>query len=178
MVQINDQVAALSKTQLDTAVKGAEVAVEALGKLTELQFETAQAAYADGSRALRQIAAVKDPSQWASLPTAAAQPAWDKTSAFAKSAYDIVAGAQSEFAALLEQHVAEFNKSMVLALDAAAKSAPPGSESVVSAVKSAIHSTNTWYETAVKTAKQMAATAEASVASMTPQASPARKKAA
>jgi phasin family protein len=163
---------------LDTAVKGAEVAVETLGKLTELQFETAKAAYAEGTRVMRQIAAVKNPSQWASLPTDAAQPAWDKTAAFAKSAYEIVAGAQSEFAALLDQHVAEFNKSMVVALDAAAKSAPPGSESVVSAVKSAIHSTNTWYETAVKTAKQLAATAEASVVSMTAQASPARKKAA
>jgi phasin family protein len=178
MVQINDQVAALSKTQMDTAVKGAEVAVDALGKLTELQFETAKAAYAEGSRALRQMAAVKDPSQWASLPAGAAQPAWDTTSSFAKSAYDIVAGAQSEYAALLEQHVAQFNKSMVVVLDAAAKSAPPGSEGVMNAVKSAVHSTNSWYETAVKTARQMAATAEASVASMTAQASPARRKAA
>jgi len=178
MVQINDRFAALGKAQLDTAVKGAEVAVDAFGKLTELQFETAKAAYDEGTSALRQIATLKDPSQWASLPTAAAQPVWDKTSAYTKSAYEIVAGAQGEYAALLEQHVAEFNKSMVVALDAAAKSAPPGSESVMSAVKSAIHSTNTWYETAVKTARQMAATAESSVASMAAQTSPARKKAA
>ncbi len=178
MVQINDQVAALGKAQVDTAIKGVEVAVETLGKLTELQFESAKTAYAESTRALRQLAGVKEPQQLVTFANGAAQPAWDKTSAYAKSVYEIVSGAQGEVATLLEQHVADLNKTVVVALDAAAKSAPPGSEGVVSALKSAVQSGNLWYETAVKTARQLTAATEASIASATAQASPSRRKAA
>jgi len=176
MVQINDQVAALSKTQLDAAIKGAEVAVETLGKLTELQLETARTAYADGSQALRQLAAAKDPAQLSTLLSG--QQAWDRTATYARSVYDIVSTAQAEIATVLEQHMAEFNKSVVVAVDAAAKSAPPGSETAISALKSAIHTGNTWYETAVKAARQAASATEASFANATAPVASARRKAA
>lgn len=178
MVEINDQLAALAKTQLNAAIKGSEVAVEAAGKLAELQINSAKTAYEDGTRALRQLAAAKEPAQWASLATSAAQPAWDKTATYAKSAHEILVAAQSEFADLVEQHLVEFNKNVAVTLDAALKSAPPGSESAVSAIKSAIQSTSTWYETLVKTAKQAAATTEASFANAAVHVTPARRKAA
>jgi len=178
MVQINEQVAALGKSQLDATIRGAEVAVDAFSKLGELQFEIAKAAYADSVGNLRRLASVKDASQLVSLGTSPAQPAWDKTSAYAKSAYEILSTAQSGFATLLEEHVAEFNKSVVVALDAAAKSAPPGSEGVVSALKSAVQTGNAWYETAVKATRQLAAATEANLASAAAQVAPVRKKAA
>ena len=64
---------------------------------------------------------------------------------------------------------------MVVTLDTAMKSAPAGSEGAIAAVKSAIHSTNTVYETMVKTAKQMASAAEANLAAVA-QVNPASKK--
>ncbi len=178
MVQLNDQFAALGKAQLDAALKGVEVTVDALGRLTDLQFETAKAAYAESTRMLRQLAASTDPQQLVALATGTAQPAWEKTSAYAKSVYDIVSSAQGEVAALLEQHAAELNKTVVVGLDAAGKAAAPGSEGVVSALKSAVQSGNVWYETAVRTARQVAAATEASIVSAAAQASPARRKAA
>ncbi len=178
MVQLNDQFAALGKAQLDAALKGVEVTVDALGRLTDLQFETAKAAYAESTRMLRQLAASTDPQQLVALATGTAQPAWEKASAYAKSVYEIVSGAQGEVAALLEQHVADVNKTVAVALDAAAKSAPPGSEGMVSALKSAVQAGNVWVETAVMTARQVAAATEANVLSATGQASPSRRKAA
>jgi phasin family protein len=177
MVQVTEQVAAFGKSQLDAVLKLAEAAAENIEKLTDVQLKAAKAAYDDGVKAFKQLAAVKDANELASISTAAAHPAWDKSTAYAKNVYDVLASAQAEFASLLEEQVAEMNKNMVVTLDAALKAAPAGSESVIAALKSAIQSANTVYETLVKAAKQLASATEANVAAVA-QAAPARKKAA
>ena len=175
MVQVSEQIAAFNKSQLEAMLKVAELATENLEKLADVQFKAAKSAYADSVKALKQLAGVKDVNELASVATGAAQPTWDKATTYAKSVYDVVSTAQSEFASLLEEQVAELNKNMVVTLDTAMKSAPAGSEGAIAAVKSAIHSTNTVYETMVKTAKQMASAAEANLAAVA-QVNPASKK--
>jgi phasin family protein len=177
MVQATEQVAAFSKSQLDAVLKLAEAAAENLEKLTDVQLKAAKAGFDEGVRTLKQLAAVKDVNELASVTAAAAHPAWDKGAAYAKSVYEVLVSAQAEFASLLEEQVAEFNKNTVVTLDAALKSAPAGSESAIAALKSAIQSANTVYETMLKAAKQLASVTEANVAAVA-QAAPARKKAA
>ena len=65
---------------------------------------------------------------------------------------------------------------MVVTLDAALKSAPAGSEGAVSAVKSAVHSANTIYESLIKAAKQVSSITEANVAAVNAQVATATKK--
>ena len=166
MVQVSEQIAAFNKSQLEAMLKVAELAAENLEKLADVQFKAAKSAYADSVKALKQLAGVKDVNELASVATGVTQPTWDKATTYAKSVYDVVSTAQSEFAGLLEEQVAELNKNMVVTLDTAMKSAPAGSEGAIAAVKSAIHSTNTVYETMVKTAKQMASAAEANLAAV------------
>ncbi len=178
MVQVSEQIAAFNKSQLDAFLKVAELTAENLEKLADVQFKAAKSAYADSVKALKQLAAVKDVNELANVGTGIGQPTWDKATTYAKSVYDVVISAQAEFAGMLEEQVAEFNKSMVVTLDAALKSAPAGSEGAIAAVKSAIHSTNTVYETFVKSAKQMASVAEANLAAVTQVAPSAKKKAA
>ena len=175
MVQVTEQVAAFNKSQLDALLRMAELAADNMEKLADVQFKAAKSAYADSVKTLKQLAAIKDVNELASVTTGMAQPTWDKTAVYTKSLYEVVSSAQSEFASMLEEQVAEFNKNMVVTLDAAMKSAPAGSESAVAAVKSAIHSTNTVYETMVKAAKQMATVAEANMAAVA-QVAPASKK--
>jgi phasin family protein len=176
MVQITEQLAALSKSQLDAVLKTAALAAESAEKLADLQLKAGKAAYDDAVKALRQVAGIKDVAELASYTTATAQPAWDKAAAYAKSTYETVAAAQAEYAALVEEQVAEFNKNVVVTLDAALKSAPAGSESAVAAVKSAVHSANTVYESLVKAAKQVSTIAEANVAAVGAQVATAGKK--
>jgi phasin family protein len=176
MVQITEQLAALSKSQLDAVLNTAALAADNAEKLADLQLKAGKAAYEDAVKALRQVAAVKDVTELASYTTAAAQPAWDKAAAYAKSAYEVVAAAQAEYAALVEEQVAEFNKNVVVTLDAALKSAPAGSEGAVSAVKSAVHSANTVYESFIKAAKQVNTIAEANMAAVGAQVATAGKK--
>jgi phasin family protein len=178
MVQVAEQVAVFNKSQLEALLKVAELTAENMEKLADVQFRAAKSAYADSVKTLKQLAAIKDVNELAGLTTGIAQPTWDKATAYTKSVYEVVSSAQSEFASLLEEQVAEFNKNMVVTLDAAMKSAPAGSEGAIAAVKSAIHSTNTVYETMVKTAKQMASVAEANIAAVAQVAPASKKKAA
>jgi phasin family protein len=177
MVQVSEQVAAFGKSQLDALLKVAELTAENVEKLADVQFKAARTAYADSVKTLKQLAAIKDPSELASVTTGLAQPAWDKATTYAKSMYDVMSTAQSELATMLEEQVADFNKSMVVTLDTAMKSAPAGSEGAIAAVKSAINSANTVYETMVKTTKQLATAAEANMAAVAQVAPVAKKKA-
>jgi phasin family protein len=178
MVQVTEQVAVFNKSQLDALLKLAEMTAENMEKLADVQFKAAKSAYADSIKSLKQLATVKDVNELASVTTGIAQPAWEKATAYTKNVYEVVSSAQSELASVLEEQVAEFNKNMVVTLDAAMKSAPAGSEGALAAVKSAIHSTNTVYETMVKTAKQMATVAEANMAAVAQSAPAGKKKAA
>jgi phasin family protein len=176
MIPVNEQFAALSKAQFDTVLKTVEFASDHLEKLADVQVKAAKAAYADGVKAVKQLATLKDVAEAAAYSSGLAQPTLEKTTDYAKSVYEVVAGAQAGLASMLEEQVAEFNKTMVVTLDSALKSAPAGSEGAVAAAKSAIHSANTVYESMVKAAKQMAAMTEANIAAVTAQAAPSRKK--
>jgi phasin family protein len=178
MVQITEQVAALGKSQLEAALKIAEVTGSNLEKLAELQLKSAKSAYEDGAKALRQLAAIKDPAELASLSSGAAQPAWDKAAGYAKEVYSTVAAAQSEFATVVERQIAEFNRSVSATLDAVSQSAPPGAEGALAGIKSAVGAANGLYDAMLKSARQLATLGEASVAAATEQPAAAKKKAA
>ena len=174
MAQSTDQLAAFSKAQMEAALKVAEAAAEHMEKLAEVQFSAAKAAYASSLNALRQLAAAKDMNQLSTLTKDIAQPAWDEATAYAKNLSNVVAEAQAQFAATLEQQVTELNKKMIASVDAAMKSAPPGSEAAFAAAKSAVESTKSVYDAMVKAAKQMASIAEANLAAATQRKPPSK----
>jgi phasin family protein len=173
MAPPTDQLAAFNKAQVEAALKMAETAGTHMEELAEAQLNAAKAAYANSLNALRQLAAVRDVNELTNLTKGIAQPAWDEAAAYSTNLYNAVAAAQAQFAANLEQQVAEWSEKMISALDAAMKSAPAGSEAAFAAAKSAIESTKTVYETMVKAAKQMASLAEANIAAA--QTEPAKK---
>jgi len=174
MAQVSDQLAAFNEAQMQAALKLAEAAAEHMEKLAEVQFSAAKTAYANSLNALRQLAAVRDVNGLSSLTKGIAQPAWDEATAYAKNLSNVVAEAQTQFATTLEQQVTELNKKMMASLDAAMKSAPPGSEAAFAAAKSAVESTRSVYDTMVKAAKQMASIAQANITAAA-QRKPAKK---
>ncbi len=179
MVQVTDQIAALGKSQLEAALKLAEHSVNTAEKFADLQLKWNKAAYEDAVQALRQYATTRDVGEIAGLVSGSAQPAWDKAGAYARSVYEVVSAAQAELATLVEQQVAELNRNVVVAVDAAVKSAPAGSETALTAFKSAIHSANSMYEAVAKATKQVTSATEANLASFgAPVATAAKKKAA
>jgi len=174
MVQITEQVAALNKSQLDSAVKVAEIASDGLEKLADVQIKAVKSAFADGLKTVRQFSTIKDSSELATLGTTLAQPTWEKAQAYAKSVYEVAATTQVEISSWFEQQVGEYNKNVLAVLDSALKNAPAGTEGAVAAVKSVVQSATAAFESVLKATKQVAAVAESSAAGI---ATPARRKA-
>jgi len=177
MYQAPEQLLALNKANVDAAMRIAGVALASVEKLIGLQMETAKAALAESATSVRTLAAVKDPQDLAALRESVLQPSMEKATAYARGVYGVAASAQSEMTKLMETQVAEFNKSVVTALDKAAKGAPAGAEFAVAALRSAVASANVAYDNISKFSKQVAEMSEANVAAAT-QTLAGKKKAA
>jgi len=178
MVQLNDQLAALNRSQLEAALKFAQISSETMEKLAEMQFQVAKTAFVDGVKTAKQLGEIKDASELAAVGGTLTQPAWEKAQAFAKSVYEVATTSQAEITALLEQQLGELNKNLVGVLDSALKNAPAGSEGVVAALKSIIQSASAAYESVLKATKQMTAVAESSAQNAVAMVTAPRKKAA
>ena len=164
MITKPEQLAVAGKAQLDVAVRFAAIAAEGVEKLLDLQFKNAKASFDEVVRNAKAFSELKDVSQVASWAGTSFQPGLDKATAYAKSVYDVASGTQQEISALLEEQVTEFNKNVAVALDAAFKSAPAGSESAVAAAKSVIDVANSVYDTISKATKQLSSLTHANMA--------------
>lgn len=176
MTTVPEQISAFGKAQVETALRFATIAAEGTEKLLDLQIRNTKAAFNEGVKNAKALAEVKDFSELPTLAGAHFQPGIDKAAAYARSVYEVATNTQSGISALLEEQVAEFNRNVTVALDAALKSAPAGSESAVAAAKSVIGTANSVYESIAKASKQLSAMTEANVAAAATQAGVAGKK--
>jgi phasin family protein len=175
MTTVPEQASAFGKAQVETALRFVTIAAEGTEKLFDLQIKNSRAAFNEGMKNAKTLAEVKDFSELPTWTSSTFQPGIDKATAYARSLYEVAAGTQSEISAVLEARIADFSKDVVVALDAALKSAPAGSEPAVAAVKSVIGTANTMYESIAKASKQLAAMTEANLTAAS-QAGVATKK--
>jgi phasin family protein len=175
MTTVPEQASAFGKAQVETALRFVTIAAEGTEKLFDLQIKNSKAAFNEGMKNAKTLAEVKDFSELPTWTSSTFQPGIDKATAYARSLYEVAAGTQSEISAVLEARIADFSKDVVVALDAALKSAPAGSEPAVAAVKSVIGTANTMYESIAKASKQLAAMTEANLTAAS-QAGVATKK--
>jgi len=175
---MNEQLVALNRAQLETALKFAEIGSVGIEKLVDLHFKTAKNAFADGVKAAKQLGAIKDAGEFASLGGNLSQPTWEKAQAYAKSVYEVASATQAELTALLEQQLGELSRNVEGVLDGALKNAPAGSEGAVAAVRSVVQSTSAVYESVLRAAKQMAVMAESNAATAAENVVVPRKKSA
>jgi len=178
MYQTPEQLVAINKANLETAVKFAGVALHGAERILDLQVKATRTAIADGVETAKAIAAVKDVQQFAALKDNIAQPSIEKATAYAKSLYDVTTATQAEFGKLIEEQVAEYNKLVVATLDRMSKNAPAGSEVAIAAVKSGITAVNSAYENVSKVAKQFAEVSQSNFETVAKQAINGTKKAA
>lgn len=177
MYQTPEQLIAMNKANIESAMRFAGVAIEGAERMIDLQMKAAKSAFADGIESAKALAAVKDFQQFAALKDTLAQPSMEKATAYAKSVYDLTSETQAEFSKLIEAQVADFNKEVVTTLDKMVKSAPAGSEVGVAAVKSAIAAVNSAYDNLSKVGKQFAQATQSNLEAAATQATATVKKA-
>ena len=151
---------------------------EGMEKLVALNITTAKAAIEDSSATARQLLAVKDPQEFFSVTSSQAQPNAEKALAYGRQVASIAADTGAEFSRAAESQIAEVNRKVISLVDEVTKNAPAGSETYVSALKTAISNANAGYEQFTKTSQQAAEAIESNVNAAVSQFTQAAGKAA
>ncbi len=162
-----EQLAAANKANIETLFGLTGKALEGVEKLVELNLQVAKSALTEAAANAKAAFAVKDLQELLSLQAMLLQPSAEKATAYSRQLYDIVAATGAEFTKAAEAQYGDWQKAFMSAVDTAAKSAPAGSENVVTLVRSAISAANNAYEGVQKAAKQAAEIAEANMTAVT-----------
>ena len=154
----------------DACATASTTVFDSTERLVALNLNTARALMEDGTAAVRALLAVKTPQDLAALQSATAQPTAEKTLAYYRGCFEILAQGLEEVVKPFELKMAEINKMVGEALEKAARSAPGGSEVALAAVQSAIAAANSTYDTVSKATRKAIEIAESnlSVATTTP----------
>jgi len=167
MFNTPEQFAAANKASVDALLTLANTALASAERIAALNLNTARSVLEDGVANAKALLGAKDPQEFFSVQASLAQPSLEKAVAYSRSVYEISAQSKEEFAKLLEAQFADFQKQSLALLEKATKNAPAGSDIAVSAVKSAIASASSAFDSLNKAAKQVADIAEANVAAAT-----------
>jgi phasin family protein len=109
------------------------------------------------------LSSAKDVHEVLALNSAALEPVMKRAYAYSRTVYDAVAETNGEVKAVIEQQVAELNKSAVSALEESFKYAPAGSESAVGGVKQFIAAAQNAYANMAAINQQIVDTVEKTV---------------
>jgi len=163
MSAIPQNILASQKTSLDNllAIQGAFFG--GFEKLVDLNLKVIKATMDEVAQTSQQAIEVKDPQEALAFTTALVRPNAEKTLAYSKHVYDIVAGVQGDLSKLTEAQIAEGQQQVTEALDQIAKNAPTGSEGAVALLKSSLATANSAYESVAKAARQAADAAESNI---------------
>ena len=177
MYQTPEKFTAMSQANIETATRFAQVAFGGAERLMALQMKAMKEALSDSVDNAKNMSKMADIQKLSTFKETLAQPAMDKTTEYFKNIYEVSSDIQAGFGKLLEEQVAEFNKQAVEALDKMAQSAPAGSETSISAMKSALANGNSAFTNMTKAAKQFTDTAKSHIesAAATPTAKKAKK---
>jgi phasin family protein len=167
MYQTPEQFAAFSKANIETAINFAAIALQGTERMFDLQLKAAKEALAQGVKNAKALGDAKDPQQVFALQSTVAQPSLEKAMDYSRSVYEVASETQAEIAKLIEARVADFNVTIVAAVDKAAKAAPGGSDVALNAVKSALAAATSAYDTMNRTAKQVKDITEANITAAT-----------
>jgi phasin family protein len=136
---------------------------EGIEKLVDLNINTTKAALENSTANARQLLAAKDAQEFFALSASQAQPSAEKAVSYGRQVAAIAADTGAEFTRAAESQLAEVNRKVISLVDEVTKNAPAGSETYVSALKTAISNANAGYEQFSKTTKQAVETIESNL---------------
>lgn len=165
MLQNNESFVAAQRALLDTAHNIGLKSVEGAAKLFELNLQAVRATIGESTEQFKSLLQADPASRLTDKSlTALPQASGEKLASYAKQAYDIVAATNGEIAELLQKQVEDTQQLAVAAIDAAAKNAPAGSETLFAAARNSFGAARSAYAQAVSASKKLGEMAEQNVA--------------
>lgn len=173
MFNTPEQFTHAQKMSFETFQAVALKTLEGFEKLAELNMQAIKSSMEENAEQMRTLMTAKDPRALGDWSMAATQPMADKMAAYAKHVYDIASGTGTEIARVVEKQLAEGNKQISASIDAMAKTAPAGSEGMVTLLKSAVSAASSAYDQVNKVTRQAVEAAEANLVAAAKAARPA-----
>lgn len=163
MLNINAQFADAQKSVAEQGARLAHISLANTQKLVDLQMKLAEATVADFTEAAKTIAAAKDINDLVNLRSKLAETSIEKSVSYGKAVYETASKAQAEVNQFLQDSFAKLNSDLTAAVESATKSAPNGTDALLSAVKSTVAATSAAVDNLTKAAKQVAEMTESTV---------------
>ena len=160
MTMTPEQIVAANKASIETLVGLTNKAVAGVEQLIELNLAATKAAMEDTHSHTNAALSAKDSQELLALQASIFQPFAEKVANYNRHLYDIASGTSSDFSHMVESKIAEAQENFHSLFDNMAKNAPAGSETAVSAFKTAIASGNQALEQVQKAVKQASELAE------------------
>jgi phasin family protein len=165
----------LSPEQVATAQKAAvrdfhdvvSKCFEGVEKVVELHLQVVKSTLAETSESTGKALSAKDPQEWLALQASIAAQVAEKVQSYGRELIQIASGAQADFMQFAQARYEEQNRRVQTLVDELSKSAPAGSEAVITAWKSAITTSTTLSESLQQTARQTAKIAENNIKAVT-----------
>ena len=154
---------AVQESSIDTFFRLAGKTFEGIEKLAELNIQTIKTLVSEAQEAALTLLSIKDPQELVTLQSGLLKPAGEKAAAYARHVRGIVAATRAEFTKAAEVSVTEVRKTLLAAVDSAAKSGPAGSEHAVALVKTAVEGARSAAEGMQLAVKQATEVTEASL---------------
>jgi len=167
MITTPTQFAELQKSQIDALFALSHTMFDATERFVDLNLAATKALMEESADKTQELLGVKDAQELLVVGGAYAQPTLDKFVNYGRNVYSIASGASSDVSKIIESQIADSNKKFAELIEFAAKSAPTGSEPVVSMFKSAVAAANTAYDTFTKATKQAVDVAESNFTAAT-----------
>lgn len=163
MTDINtpEELARLQQENLASAMRFAQLTVEASQKLLGVQLDAARQAVEAGSRNVHALSHIKTPDDAVALRAALAEQAVQQALEYSESVYSVAAELQDQYGKLVGQRIesADMQGAMEKMLD----SAPPGAAAAAQAVRDALIAGRTAIEGIGHSTRQMSDAARANV---------------
>lgn len=170
-----EQIADISKANVDNAMRIASLSLEKAERLMKLNLQSAKVALEQGVYGANAVAGVKDFQELFAVRAKLAEAGVQHALGYSRGIYEVASEAQSDFSALAEQAWSAYTKNVAVWVEKATKNAPAGSDVAVTAFKSTVAATTAAFDQFSKATKQVVSFADASVRAATANASNAAK---
>jgi len=148
-----EQIAAAQKANLETLSGLTNQALQSIEKLVELNMQIAKQSLSDSMNSAKRALEVKDIQQLLAHQAEAVQPMAEKMMAYSRHLYDLAHETQASFTQSAEKELQAGQQKVNALVEDWTKNAPAGSDAAVQAMKQAIASANTVFETSQKAVK-------------------------
>ena len=124
MIESSKPFVQLGKSNFETAVRVADITLESMERLVDLQAQTAKEALEQSMRNVKAYSDVRNVQDFVALQAKAAQPNIEKALAYSRNVYTVATDAQARISRVLKTHISELGGEIRSVVDHAVRSAP------------------------------------------------------